>query len=166
MVGRIAVTTIATLDDLTPERLIPEHTELLTNLFAPEEWGGVNDTYILPNGRIGALAHVSKYDAEGKRHYAAAAFVYDPRTKWCSPLEIFAERGDFPMGPVKIMPENLNRPEMHDDLADVVFSSRLVPVAGDIMTAQTLQLTCGLSDAAVGVMLVPNPFPALCYGRS
>lgn len=162
MVGRVAVTGIHSLDELTPERLMPEHTEIVPHLFAEGEWGGVNDAYTLPNGLVGALAHVARYDSDWKRHYAAAVFVIDPFARLCSPLTMIAERGDFPMGPVKIMPEYLDRPDMHDDLADVIFPSRLSTIGGDLLTASTLQLTCGLSDAATGILEIPNPFPAIC----
>jgi hypothetical protein len=162
MVGRVAVTEISSLEELIPERLLPEHTEIIPTLFASEEWGGVNDTYVFENGLIGALAHVSKFDEKGKRHYAATAFIIDPVTRMCSPFEMIAERGDFPMGPVKIMPENLNRPEMYDDLADVIFSSRLTVSDGTMFTSSKVLLTCGLSDAAAGVLQIENPFPRLC----
>lgn len=162
MVGRVAVTALHSLDELMPERLTPEYTEIVPHLFAEGEWGGVNDAYTLPNGLVGALAHIAKYDSDWKRHYAAAAFVIDPYARLCSPLTMIAERGDFPMGPVKIMPEYRDRPDMHDDLADVVFPSRLSTLEGDFLTASTLQLTCGLSDAATGILRIPNPFPAIC----
>lgn len=163
IVGRVAMTRIGSLDELTPERLAPERTEVIPGLFAPAEWGGVNDTYPLPNGLVGVLCHVSKFDARGKRHYAAAAFVIDPASREYSPLEMIAERGDFPMGPVKVMPEYLDNPEMHDDLADVIFSARLSAEGGDdLSSVPVLLLTCGLSDAAAGVRPVPNPFTRLC----
>lgn len=162
MVGRVAVTAIGSLDELAPGRLTPEHTEIVPHLFAEGEWGGVNDAYTLPNGLVGALAHVAKYDSDWKRHYAAAVFVIDPYARLCSPLTMIAERGDFPMGPVKIMPEYQDRPDMYDDLADVIFPSRLSATDGDFLTASTLDLTCGLSDAATGVLQIPNPFPEIC----
>lgn len=162
MVGRVAVTGITSLDEITPERFIPEHTEIVPHLFAEGEWGGVNDAYTFSNGLVGALAHVAKYDSDGKRHYAAAVFVIDPYARLCSPLTMIAERGDYPMGPVKIMSEYLDRPEMHDDLADVVFPSRLSAADGDFLQAQILTLMCGLSDAVVGILSVPNPFPDIC----
>jgi hypothetical protein len=180
MMGRIAVTTIASLDELTTQRLAVEFTQIVPGLFTDTEWGGVNDVYVLKNGLVGALCHIAKFDDNNKRHYAAAVFVLDAAsvssatssgTINCSPLEIIAERADFPMGPIKIMPENLNNPEMYDDLADVIFSSRLVAVdaeggmiaqnADTMMASETLSLTCGLSDAATGVLLIPNPFPKI-----
>jgi hypothetical protein len=186
-IGRIAVTTLTSLDEIHADRLAVEHTEVLSDLFADDEWGGVNDAYVLGDGLIGALCHIAKYDEEGKRHYAAAAFVIDTATMNHSPLEIIATRADFPDGPIKIMPDNLGNPEMYDDLADVIFSSRLTipptPLphsvgvsessnsnfaassnpnsaakSDDISSAPILQLTCGLSDAAVGVCIISNPF--------
>lgn len=158
MMGRIAVTTFANLDEFSCERLTPDYTEWMHGFFIETEWGGVNDAYDLGNNLTGALAHISKFDTEGKRHYAAAAFVFDRVSRQYSPIEIIAERRDFPEGPMKIMPENLNYPEMHDDLADVLFSSRLSPKDGSLATANMVTLTCGLSDARTGELDIPNPF--------
>ena len=164
MMGRIAVTTIASLDELTIERLVVEHTEIIPDIFTDTEWGGVNDVYIFGPEQpelVGVLCHIAKFDENNKRHYAAAAFVFNTESHTCSPLEMIAERADFPMGPIKIMPENLDNPEMYDDLADVIFSSRLVSLDGTMLTSKTLALTCGLSDAATGMCIIPNPFPKL-----
>lgn len=158
MMGRIATTTLSSLEEIDSKRLSAQNTQWVQGLFIETEWGGVNDVYELSEDLIGALCHISRFDSRGKRNYAAAAMVFNRANQTYSPLQIIADRGDFPMGPVKIMPENVARPEMHDDLADVVFSSRLTSVSGNILSSVSLELTCGLSDATAGIITIPNPF--------
>lgn len=133
----------------------------LLDLFEEEEWGGVNEAFLLTpslgtetefapktgtetafaDGRIGVLGHIACFRPDGVRHYFPMAFVFDPVTRSHTAPEILAERAEFLPGPSK-------RP----DLEDVLFS-------GGILTqGEKAVLYVGVSDCEVQNMVVPNPF--------
>jgi len=116
--------------------------EIIENQFAHDEWGGVNELYVLDDGTIEALGHIACKDAQGGKHYYAMSFNYNPDARRASPVQIIATRRNFPPGEKK-------RPE----LEDVVFPGGMVR-HGD----GTATLYAGLSDIEAGRITIPDPF--------
>ena len=113
----------------------------LLDLFGREEWGGVNEAFLLPDGRIGVLGHIACFLPDEVRHYFPMAFVFHPVTGEHTEPEILAERKEFLPGPSK-------RP----DLEDVLFSG------GMLRQGDRAVLYVGVSDCEIQYMVAPNPF--------
>lgn len=126
--GRVGVTVVPSLAALTVADV--HAAPRLTHLFLPEEWGGVNQASPLPDGTLGLLGHVARFDDAGHRHYYPIAWTLDPVTRRYTPPRMLFERRDLPAGPAK-------RP----DLVDVVFPGALVHRAGGVT------VFCGVGDA-------------------
>lgn len=143
--GKISVITIDNLDQLTPENI--NKAVILGSLCSEGEWAGVNDLYLLPDGSVGVLYHISRAE-ESKRYYNAATLVYSPDDGKISDNKVIATRQAFPDSPVKMLPDCVNT----DDLKEVIFPSRLV------LSPSFALLYAGLSDTTTGVLRCPNPF--------
>jgi hypothetical protein len=138
--GKIAVIELNDRSEINPENL--SRAKIIENQFAPGDWGGVNELYALPDGRIGVLGHIAYMDEEGNRHYYAMVFIYDPETHQATPIEIIASRDDFPPGDAKA-----------PDLRDVAYPGGMVR-HGD----GTATLYLGLSDKNSGHKKIKDPF--------
>ncbi|MCH2205557.1 MAG: DUF1861 family protein [Lentisphaerales bacterium] len=138
--GKIGYTEVNSLVELS-EEVINEAT--LFNQFNDDEWGGANEIHLLKNGKLGVLAHIACFTENMTyRHYAAAAFVYDPVTKEYSELEMIASRDLFSSGEAK-----------RSDLEDVVFSGGLKRQGNGKAT-----LYCGIGDAEAHWLEIDDPF--------
>jgi hypothetical protein len=146
--GKVAVTILDNLDDLNPDTI--SNAPLLGTLSAEDEWAGVNDLYLLPNGKIGVLYHIARAEGD-KRFYNAATFMYDPESGEITDNKVLATRQAFPESPVKILPDCTSE----DDLKEVLFPSRLVV---NRINHSRAWLYGGLSDTTTGVLRCPNPF--------
>lgn len=137
--GKIGFTKINSLDELTIEVI---NDAPLLKQFIDEEWGGVNEVHLLPNGWLGVLGHIARFDEEGNRQYYAMTFILNPDNGEFTPIQIIAERADFLEGPAK-------RP----DLVDVVFSGGLIRHPDG-----KAELYAGISDADAQKIVIPDPF--------
>jgi hypothetical protein len=126
--GRIGVTVVPSLAALSLADVAAA--PRLEDLFATDEWGGVNDVTLLAHGTLGLLGHIARFDAGGDRHYYPMAFELDPGTLAYTPPRLLFERADLPVGPSK-------RP----DLADVVFPGAMV------QRHDGVTVYCGAGDA-------------------
>jgi hypothetical protein len=138
--GRIGFALAEALADIGEEFL--ESAPLFPAQHPDEEWSGANEIHLLSDGSLGVLGHIAMFDAHEHRHYFAMAFNVDPVTAAAGPLNIIAERRDFPAGPSK-------RP----DLVNVIFSGGLVRGPN-----QRALLYVGLSDAAAACITIRDPF--------
>ena len=138
--GRIGFAVVPSLAEVTAE--VMETARLLPPQHPADEWSGANEVHLLENGMLGVLGHLARFDHNEHRQYFAVAFTFCPDTGEASPLQLIAERKDFPTSPTK-------RP----DLEDVIFSGGLVRL-GDGMA----ELYAGLSDAAAAKIKIPDPF--------
>jgi len=138
--GKIGYMEIDSLDDLKKKDIF-NNAEIIQDQFPEGEWGGANELHILPDGRIGVLGHIAYQDEKGK-HYYAMAFIYDPKTKSASPIEIIATRKNFPPGKAK-----------SPELDDIIFPGGLI--RNDDGTAT---LYAGLGDAETGKITIADPF--------
>ena len=140
--GKIGFKTIGGLDELTPENIT--NTPLIEGQFFNGDWGGANEAQILPNGKIGVLAHLARFDNQRNRYYYAAVFTVDPLTGAASPIRIILERASLTAG--------LNGESKRPDLIDVVFSGGLH------LDGPTATLFLGAGDAETHSMIISNPF--------
>lgn len=136
--GKIGFAAVDDFSEVTAK--VMEEAPLLP-LFHEEEWGGVNEAFLLSDGRIGVLGHIACFEPEEVRHYFPMAFVFDPESRECENIRILAERKELLPGPSK-------RP----DLQDVLFSGGLIP------EGQKALLYVGVSDCEVQYLTVQNPF--------
>ena len=144
--GKMAYIELDGLDEVNPEKLA--QAKVIESQFVRGEWGGANQLYPLPDGRIGVLGHIACIDEplpdekKGHRHYYAVSFIYDPKNQETTPLEIIATRKNFPKGEAK-----------NTDLQDVVFAGGMVRHGDGKAT-----LYVGLSDAEAGCIEIDDPF--------
>lgn len=140
--GRVGFTSVERLDQLTDEMLLTA--PRLTDLFAADEWGGVNHATLLADGRIAVVGHVANFDTDGDRHYYPVSFTLNPADATWSGLQILFERRNLTPGASK-------RP----DLADVIFPGGWINAGNG-----RLALYCGAGDAEAHTVSIPTPFPS------
>lgn len=136
--GKIGFTIVNDFAEVTAQ--VMEEAPLLP-LFGDDEWGGVNEAFLLSDGRIGVLGHIACFEPDEVRHYFPMTFIFDPNTGSCEQVKILAERKEFLDGPSK-----------REDLVDVLFSG------GMIKDGERATLYVGVSDCEVQYMTVENPF--------
>lgn len=107
---------INNLAELNPETI--NSARMIKDLFAWGEWGGVNDAFLLENGKVGVLGHIAYEDEKHNKHYYAITFEFDPNTGSFENLQIIASKENFPQvkGVAKIIE---GKKETH--LVDVVY---------------------------------------------
>lgn len=138
--GKIGYTEISSLAMLTKE--VIDNTPLIEEHFLSEEWGGVNEAYLLKNDAIGVLAHIARFDELGNRHYYPIIFIYDKELNRITNMEIIATRNDFNDGPAK-----------RSDIIDVLFSGGLKRLGNG-----KAELYVGVSDAEAHKAIISDPF--------
>ena len=123
-------------------------------MFAPEEWGGINDLHRLPGGRLGVVGHIARFriDADGKevRDYYVTSAIFDPKTKQMSELKIIMTMDDLKDekgNPIKAQFE-----PKRADLDNVLYPTNSV-LEGDKLT-----IYVGAKDAKPFVFSVKNPW--------
>ena len=119
------------IEDISPdsfERVKPTYLDV----FAPEEWGSVNEPNLCSDDTIVAIGHVAAQVSRRKVKYAAMKFKFDPKTGKRSQLCIIATRKSFPSGRAK-----------RQGLADVVYPAGTRSIDGRVM------LYAGTGDAEV-----------------
>jgi len=136
--GKIAYIEIENLEQL--EELIPK-AKIIPNQFNSDEWGGVNDAFLLKNGMIGVLGHIAHKNGNLK-HYYAMAFVFDSSNHKTSPIEILTTADEFP--PLKPKKE---------DLGKVIFSGGM-----NRHDNGKADLYVGVGDARAGKISINDPF--------
>lgn len=137
----IGFTIIDSLEELTAERI--EKADYLDGIFKDGEWGGCNQAFLLEDGDIGVLGHVSCIDEEAEQSvYTNMSFVIDPKTKEISDYKIIATRASFPEGPAK-----------KDNLQDCAFTSGMV-----LRTDGNVDLYSGIGDTQEARTVIPYPF--------
>jgi len=136
--GKIAYIEIDSLSDL--QKAIPK-AKIIDNLFCENEWGGANDLYLLRNGKIGVLGHIAQFKGKIKNYYAVS-FVFDPKTKNVSGVNILTTVNDFPRVKSK-----------RKDLAKIIFSGGMERNADG-----TASLYVGIGDMNAGQIKITDPF--------
>ena len=136
--GKIGYVEIEKLDDL--KNKITE-ADIIEDQFHSDEWGGANELHLLKNGNIGVLGHIAHRDGDVK-HYYAMAFIFDPRSKKHSHMEILTTADEFP--PIK---------PKKTELGKVIFSGGL-----NRNPDGTADLYVGIGDVHSGKIKIRDPF--------
>lgn len=155
--GKIGYIEIESLDEL--EEALAWYDEkknpktLIKGLFidgsmGEEEWGGANQLFLLPGGKIGVLGHIAGFNGDGKKDYYPITFVFDPETKAVSHVQIIATAVQFPSVEAK-----------KGDLGSILFSGGLV---------RSDEAHCwvyvGIGDSKGGRIRIEDPFLAIYRG--
>ena len=136
-------TCIDSLDDLDAE--VIENAPYIPEIFAPKEWGGVNQAIFLGDGKIGLIGHQSYNWYEDDQEYPVyvnTAIVYDYIRKQISEKKVIGVREDYPYTESKLKA-----------LCKCAFTTGILFTGGE-----TVELYSGLSDVGQGVIVIPNPF--------
>lgn len=144
----IGFTTINSIDELNAE--VIENARPIPGVFAPGEWGGCNQAYLLDSGYIGVIGHkcYKKCTPEGDYEvYTNTAFVFDPATHKVLSHKLIGTRSCYPQAPCKV-----------PKLADCVFSSGIV-----MRSNNTVDLYSGVGDTYCGRLVIDYPFEG--YGN-
>jgi hypothetical protein len=133
----IGYTEIDALDQLTTAVLA--EARLLESQPVEGQWWGANAVYNLGAGKLGVLAHIARWEG-GNRHYYPIVFVFDRLSfSVVDGPKIIAERACFPAHDAK-----------QPDLENVIFPAFIDRDRGLFFG--------GLSDTAIGVMPLEDPF--------
>ena len=145
--GRIGYFEIESLDTL--ESTLADYDRqqdvktLNGSLFVNEEWGGANQLFILPDGKIGVLGHIAGFaQKSSKKNYYPMTFIFDPQTKLVSNVQIIATAEQFPPVMVK-----------KSDLGSICYSGGLVRLDNG-----NAWLYVGVGDSKAGRILIKDPF--------
>lgn len=141
--GKICYSIINDINQLNnPESY--KKTELIDGLFAEGEWGGVNAAYALPNGNVGIICHISSFDENKNKYYAAASFCINPVT------------GEITM-PLKIIATAENAPECLSKFENL--KSEVFPGGIEETEDGTVDAYCGKLDTTSTIIpLYEHPF--------
>ncbi len=143
----VGFATIDSLDELTAE--VVENAPMVENLFQKDEWGGCNQVYLLKDGLVGVIGHLScpgdEVDGSPMKVYTNMSFVFDPKTHQASEQKLIGTSTCYPPFDFKL-----------SDLADCAFTSGIIKTneAGKVM------LYSGLGDTSEGRILIDDPFLA------
>jgi len=148
--GRIGMFSINSIDELNTDKAFSSC--IYVSQVAEDTWIGTNKLYLLSDSKtqkeeIGVLCHVAHLDQDKTQHYSSAVFKYDPDDPCEHDLprmrpKIIATRSNFEQGPSKT-----------PQLQDVLFSAGL-----EHQQDGMVKLYAGLSDAAIGTIILPDPF--------
>ncbi len=144
--SQIGFTVIDSLGGLTGEVIAAA--PYIDGLFGRGEWGGCNQAYLLEDGLLGVIGHMSYLEAtraaQPNQVYMNIAFVFDPATHAVQDLQIIGTRPCYPDGPSK-------KPH----LCDCAFT------AGIVMRPDgQADLYSGIGDCQVGRLVIDYPFAA------
>ncbi len=149
--GRIGYFEIKSLDELEGALeyfdLQKDPKTLIQGLFVDQkngegEWGGANQLFLLPGGKIGVLGHIAGFNGDGKKDYYPITFVFNPETKSVSHVQIIATAAQFPAVEAK-----------KGDLGSILFSGGLVR-SGE----GHCWLYVGIGDSKGGRIRIKDPF--------
>ncbi len=138
--GKIAYLEISDLAELTSKKFL--EAKMIEDQFSDGEWGGVNDLYLLKDGRIGILGHIAHFENNYRKNYYSMSFIFDPKTLKATPIKIIANAADvgFTIGRKK------------EILGDVIFSGGLK------IEGRRAKLYAGINDIGAACFDIANPF--------
>lgn len=135
----VGFTTINSLDKLSISLI--ENAIPIENLFAKDEWGGVNQAYVLNDKQILLLAHRAYLKSFNRPVYTCYYYIYEYQTNTIKAAHLLATRSNFKPGPTKIAIQ---------DLSDVCFT------AGLYLNDNKTYLISGINDCEVGLIKIDN----------
>ena len=140
----IGFAVIDSIEDLNAD--VIANAEYIHGVFENGQWGGCNQAYLLENGKVGIIGHLSDKISDEKGNeilsYKNISFVFDPETFGVEDLKIIATRGDYPDGLAKV-----------PNLVDCAFTSGI-----ELENDGKVNLYSGIGDCEEGRILIENPF--------
>ena len=141
----IGFATIDSIDQLVPN--VIANAEYISGIFENGQWGGCNQAYLLKNGKIGVIGHLSnkiaRTDGSGELlSYKNIAFVFNPEKMQATHLHVIATRSDYPEGPSK-----------KAELEDCAFTSGI-----EMRDDGKVNLYSGIGDCEEGRVVIDDPF--------
>ncbi len=141
----IGFSVIDDFSGLTPQ--LVEEAPFVEGLFGAGEWGGVNQAFLLPDGKIGVIGHASfleerEGNAEALQVYCNTAFVLDPQTREAEDYRVIGTAAAYPASEAKL-----------PRLIDCVFTSGIV-----LRPDGKADLYSGVRDAFCGRIVIDYPF--------
>ncbi len=140
----IGFTIVDSLEELTTETIA--NAPCIPGIFGDNEWGGVNQAYLLDSGKLGIIGHISYKvpDSEGQvlKVYLNMSFIFDPLRGEASDLQIIGSRTCYPEGPAKI-----------PSLVDCVFTAGI-----EMRKDGKADLYTGMGDCEAGRITIDYPF--------
>lgn len=146
--SQIGFTIVNSLDEIDAE--VIENAEYIPGIFAPKEWGGINQAISFGDGQIGLIGHqcynLYQDDLEYPV-YVNTAIVYDYINKRISEKKVIGVREDYPPTESKLK-----------TLCKCAFTTGIL-----LKTDNRVELYSGLSDVGEGMIEIPNPFKGVKY---
>lgn len=137
----IGFTIIDSLEELSDKVVL--EAPYLQGLFSDGEWGGCNQAFLLADGQLGVLGHISFLDEEKQQSiYMNMSFVLDPVMRTISDYQLIGTRQSYPQGPSK-----------KKNLQDCAFSSGLIQRSDG-----RVDLYSGIGDTQEGRTVISDPF--------
>ncbi len=148
-IGYFEISNLDELEDsLTKQAENPDIKTLIEDIFlerlkGENEWGGINEIKVRPDGKMNVLGHIADFGPDGiKKNYFPIAFVFDPETMSVRGLKIVATAEQFPKLEAKL-----------PQLGSVIYSGGLVPLENGLY-----QLYVGVGDVEAGYIDIEDPF--------
>ena len=144
--SQIGFTIINTLDELSAQ--VIESAEYIPGIFAPKEWGGINQAISFGNGKIGLIGHQCyNLFKDGNEYpvYVNTCILYDYKNKSIHDKKVIGVREDYPDTESKLK-----------TLCKCAFTTGILFKDGD--DGDSVELYSGLSDVGQGMIVIPNPF--------
>lgn len=141
-IGFAILDSLDALDEESISRAKP-----IEGVLEKHQWGGCNQAYMLRDGHIGVVGHISyQTGAEPARtlHYLNMSFVFHPEKLMAQEVKIIGSRACYPAGPAK-----------KAELDDCAFTGGIVPRSDGLV-----DLYSGLGDCQVGRIAIDDPFTA------
>lgn len=149
--GKIGFTAVGALEQINIGVLAGA--PLIPDLYyeQDEEWRGVNDVSLLPNGELAVLAHQARFEknhAKWSKGYYPLFFTFNPESYRVDHQQILATLDDFHFnGQVKAKSPELD---------NVLYPSTLLFPNGDIRSSYA-ELMGGAKDSRMAAGYIPNP---------
>jgi len=142
-IGYFEIESLDTLESVLADYDRQKNPETLNwGLFVDEEWGGANELFNLPDGKIEVLGHIAGFGENSlKKNYYPITFIFDPETRSANNVQIIATAKQF--DPVKVK---------KGDLGSVFYPCGLVSLGNSFAW-----LYGGIGDTKAGRILIKDP---------
>lgn len=150
--GKIGFCVVDRLSDI--DATVLHEAPLMYDLFGDEEWGGVNDVRLMPDGRLLALGHIARFltdsPIEGDREYHSIVFEFDPYKRAIGNVRMVSKVEDMELErlPFEIEPKKqyLNRVEYPNALGPEID-----------LQSDSVVLIKSVRDSVQVMQNIPNP---------
>lgn len=152
--GKVGYLEVENLDQLQESLMnFEDKAKIFDNLFATDEWGGINDLHLLKNAKIGVIGHIARFakdengqETDQKEYYAITA-LFVPENQEITNMQVFMTEEDLEE---KI---GIHFPHKTPKLKSVLF-----PGGSVRQDDGTLQIYVGVGDTKAVSFIIKDPF--------